>query len=144
MIDNLIRYVINFVLSGILVLLFRGFSWITFVQPPKFVSDPTLNDLLVAIIIAFVIFFVGEVLGFIYKIIRTLAFLFGCVVTFIYFFISGYLKLSIASLVLANWFTYTTELIPVILISLLIGFVRWPHSDEVKEKPKKQKSKSGK
>lgn len=131
MCNNLTRYIINFFLSGILVLLFRAFGWIDFVRPSRFVEDQLLNDLLVAGIIALVLFIVGEILGFVFKIIKTVFFFAGCLLSIIYFFVSGYIKLALAAWILTDWFVYSKSFLVVLIMVTAIGFVRLPHRDEM-------------
>lgn len=134
--STIIRLFINFLLSGLLILIFRSLGWIEILSPPEFSPDVYANDVITAGIIGLVLFIVGELLGVAYKVIKKVFFIFGCVIAFIYFFISGYLKLWIAAMILMDWFDYTKELLPVIIISFFIGFVRWPDFGEVDEEMK--------
>jgi hypothetical protein len=136
MFNNLIRYTLNFFLSSLVVLFFVALEWIKFEQPTVFSTNPVLNDLIVAGIIAMILFIVGEILGVIYKLVKTLFFFAGCIISFIYFFISGYLKLALTAAILPNWFDYRRELIIVLLISAAIGFIRLPHRDELSQEEK--------
>ena len=136
MFKSIARIILNFVLSGLLVLVFSGFGWIKIEEVPQYVGSQQLNSLVVAGIIALVIFLVGEIVGLLYRIAKKLLFFAGCVVTIVYVVVGGYIKLYIASLILGGWFTYTNELIPVIIISLLIGLIRIPHRDEVSSEMK--------
>lgn len=131
MCGNLTRYTINFLLSGLLVLGFRQLGWLEFIDPPTLAASPWVNDLLIAAIIGLFIFIVGEILGFFFKIIRTVFFFFGCFLSIIYFFISGYIKLAIVAAILPGWFVYSRELLVVILMVAVIGWIRLPHHDEL-------------
>jgi hypothetical protein len=131
------RSIINFLLAAITVLVVRGFGWLTFTNSPDVIKNDELNILVIAGIIGIVISLVGEFVGFLYRLIKRMTFIFGCFVSLVYFFISGYIKLSIAALILTGWFTYTNQLLPVIIMSLLIGSIRLPHHEEVEDERKK-------
>lgn len=139
MISILYRFIINFILSALVVLFFNWLGWINFVNPPTFVDNQFLNSIIIAGIISIVISIVGEILGIFYKIIKTIFFMFGCIIAIIYFFISGYLKLWIASLILTDWFSYSYDLLAVLIISFAIGAIRLPQKDEMKEEMKEYK-----
>lgn len=131
MFGNATRYIINFLLSGLIFLGFRQLGWVIFVSPPKFVETPWLNDLLIAAVIGLFIFIVGEILGFFFKIARTVLFFFGCLLSIIYFFVSGYIKLALVAAILPGWFDYSKELLVVIIMVSIIGWVRLPHHEEL-------------
>lgn len=125
------RFAGNFALSALLILIFRALGWIQYVQPPELTGTEFLDDFLVAGIIALVLFVIGEIVGLIYRVVKTFFFFLGCFISIIYFFVAGYIKLAIAALVLDGWFDYSTELLVVILMTFLIGFVRIPQREEV-------------
>lgn len=131
MINRIIRFSANFALSAVLVLFFVSQNWLSLQNIPILVKSDDLNKFLVAGIIALVIFIVGEVLGFIFRIVRKVFFIFGCLLTVVYFLISGYLKLFIATIILPGWFVYNPQLAIVLIMTLLIGFVRVPQREEV-------------
>lgn len=116
-----------------MVLIFRNIEWITFTDPQKFVSDPTLNDIIVAGIIGFIIFVIGEVAGIVYQIFVIVTCCVGCLFFPIYSIVLGYIKLLGTQMLLPDWFTFDTALLKVSIISIVIGIARMPSIKERKK-----------
>lgn len=112
-----------------------------FVSPPDFVQDQTINDLVVAGIIGFIIFIIGElsILGF--KLIKVLTCGLACLLYPIFSLCIGFIELIGTQTILPNWFDFDHTIWKVILISFAIGFFRIPTARMQKLMKGKKKTK---
>ncbi len=125
--NTITRLIINFLLAAIVVLIFRNISWLKFTNPPTFIEDEFFNDMIIAGIIGFVIFIIGEIanLGFKFIIVATCGL--GCLLYPFFALISGYIKLFGTQYILTDCFTFDANLLKVSVISFAIGIARVPN-----------------
>ncbi|MDD3647175.1 MAG: hypothetical protein PHS44_01570 [Candidatus Dojkabacteria bacterium] len=123
---TLIRLSINFVVTAVVILLFRHLNWIGFDKPPVLLSDPTLNDILIAGIIGFILFVVGEIAEIGYKALIVMTCGLMCLFYPFFGLILGYIKLLGTQVILPDWFTFDHTWWKVILMSIAIGLFRIP------------------
>lgn len=119
------RWVVNFLLGSVWVMVFHLFGWLTLSPVPHTLSDPTLGHVLDAAVIGLVIGLAGEVGSFLYRAFIVLTLGIGCLLLPVYWLLIGYFKLLLASVVLPGWFDYTHNLLAVLIMSALLGASRW-------------------
>lgn len=134
----LIRLLINFVATAIIILIFRHFGWITFTNPPQIMTDPTLNDILIAGIIGFIFFVIGELTGIAFGALIILTCGVGCLLYPIFGILSGLIKLYGTQFVLPTWFEFDPIWWKALIISFAIGMFRIPSVKEKKVIVKKR------
>ena len=130
---TLIRLLINFLLIAVVILIFRHFGWIDFLNPPEIVNDQTLNDIILAGVIGFLMFIIGEIAGVAFTIFAVMTCGIGCLLYPIFLFLLGYIKLIGTQLILTNWFVYDPIWWKVIIMSIVVGMVRIPSVQERKK-----------
>lgn len=126
------RWFVNFLIGGIWVAIFNALGWITLSPQPHIVSDPTIGHLLDAAIIAVVICVAGEVASMLYVLFVVATLGLGCLLLPVYWLLVGYFKLWLASVVLSGWFSHTPHLLPVLIMSWILGASRWHAKGEVR------------
>lgn len=131
--NTAVRLIINFLVSGIILLFFRHFGWITFTDVPGIVGDPALNDILVAGVIAFIVFVIGELAGLAFGAFAFLTCGIGCLLYPVFAILLGYIKLIGAQIILPNWFTFDAVWWKVTIISIAVGMFRIPSFRERKK-----------
>ncbi len=121
--NSFLRLLINFLLASILILVFKKFTWIELLNPPSPVADPAMNVMLVSGIIGSLAFMIGEIIDFLFKLLKTVTLgIIGWLLPIS--IITGFLKLYFASYILTGWFSYSSSLIPLIFMSFLLGIIR--------------------
>lgn len=128
------RWIVNFLISGMWVLVFNALGWITLSARPHIVADPGLGHLLDAGIIGLIIALAGEVGSFLYVMFVVATLGLGCLLLPLYWLLIGYFKLWLAQAVLQGWFTHTHNLLCVIIMSWILGAGRWHASDEMRRR----------
>lgn len=121
-----VRLVLNFLIIGVLVLLFRNLGWISFDSPPQLITHPTGNHLLIAGVIGVQMLIIGEFLEFFYKVSKIATLGATKLVYPIYYIVAGYLKLLVPTFYLVGWYSHTYNFLPVLVISIAIGLIRIP------------------
>lgn len=138
---TLIRLLINFIATAVVILIFRRIGWITFTEPPQIISDPTLNDIVIAGIIGFIMFIIGELAGIGYGALVIVTCGVGCLLYPIFGLLSGLIKLYGTQLILPTWFTFEAIWWKALIISICIGLFRIPSVKEQKRIVVKEKEK---
>jgi hypothetical protein len=129
------RWIVNFLMGGIWVLVFNALGWITLSAQPHTVADPALGHLLDAALIGFVIALAGEVGSFLYVLFVVATLGLGCLLLPFYWLLIGYFKLWLAAAVLPGWFDHTHNLLFVIIMSWILGASRWHSARELQRRP---------
>jgi hypothetical protein len=137
----LIRLLINFVATAVIILIFRHFGWITFTDPPQILVDPALNDILIAGIIGFIFFIIGELTGIAFGALIILTCGVGCLLYPIFGILSGLIKLYGTQFVLPTWFEFDEIWWKALIISFAVGMFRIPSIKEKKVIVKKRSKK---
>jgi len=137
--NSFIRLLINLTATAVIILLFRHIGWIEFVKPPELITDPVLNDILIAGIIGFIIFIIGEIAGIAYGTFVILTCGLACLVYPIFCLILGYMKLYGTQLILIDWFDFDHIWWKATIISFAIGLFRIPNVKERKRIVVKEK-----
>ena len=128
------RFLINGVISGFILVVFERIGWIAFPHPPVVFVDATLNVLLIAFIVGFLLGVVMTIVGKVYGIFIIATCLIGIITLPLFLAAIGYLSLWIVSLIFPNWVAITTGTWwKSLLLSLALGLIRYH------ETPKKRK-----
>lgn len=128
-----IRLTINFIISAVVIMVFRNIDWIRFDSPPHFSNDVLTNDLIVSGIIGFVIFLIGEVAGAAFQLFVVLTCGTGCLLYPVFVMLLGYIKLVGAQFILQDWFSFDNTFIKVVIISIAVGIFRIPSFKKAKK-----------
>ncbi|MFC1780514.1 hypothetical protein ACFLY9_02370 [Patescibacteria group bacterium] len=136
---TLIRLLINFVATAVIILIFRHIGWLEFIDPPQIMTDPALNDILIAGIIGFIFFIIGELTGIAFGALIVMTCGVGCLLYPIFGLLSGLIKLYGTQFVLPTWFTFDAIWWKALIISFSIGLFRIPSIKEKKVIVKKKK-----
>jgi hypothetical protein len=119
------KYIINFFITGFLIMFFQWIGWIKIVQDvAPFPNYPFLNQLLVAGIIG-LIFTIGLWLAqlvFILVVMGTCGF--GCILLPVYYLILGPAGFWAVTKILPNWVNIHATTWQIVIMGLLITFVR--------------------
>ncbi len=127
------RFAINGVISGVILIIFERIGWVEFPALPTVFVDPTLNVLLVAFIIGFLIGVIMTIAGKIFGLFVILTCLTGIILLPIYMAAVGYLSLWVVTLIFPQWITIANLVWwQKLILSLTLGFIRYH------EKPKKK------
>jgi hypothetical protein len=124
------RWFVNFLAGGLWVLVFNMLGWLHLSAQPHTLADPTFGHLLDAAVIAVVIALMGEVAAFLWAVFVIATLGLGCLFLPLYWLLVGYIKLSLASMLLPGWFDYSHNLLFVVIMSWILGASRWHHTRE--------------
>lgn len=91
---------------------------------PHLLTHPTAGRLVDAAIIGGVICLAGEIGGLLYALFVAATLGLGCLLLPVYWLLIGYFKLMLASAVLPGWFTYSHNIIAVLVMSSVLGASR--------------------
>jgi hypothetical protein len=128
-----LRLFVNFVATGVVILIFSHIGWITFENPPVIISDPALNNILIAGIIGFIMFIIGELAGIGYGALVIMSCGVACLLFPIFSLLSGLIKLYGTRLILPEWFTFEAVWWKALVISIAVGMFRIPSVKEQKK-----------
>lgn len=131
---DMTRWLVNFLIGAIWVLVFNAFGWLRLEPHAHVVADPTLATLIDAGVIAVVIVVMGEVASVLYIMFVVATLGLGCLLLPIYWLLVGYFKLWLAASLLPGWFTYSHNLICVLIMSWVLGAGRWAASGEIRRR----------
>lgn len=126
----MIRWLVNFVICGVWVLIFNALGWITLSPRPHLLADPALGHLLDAALIGALVCVMGEVASFVWTVFVFATLGLGCLLLPLYWLLVGYVKLALTAALLPGWFTYSHNLIVVLIMSWILGAGRWGRRDE--------------
>jgi len=127
------RFLINGIISGFILVIFQRLGWLDFPNPPNVFVDPTFNLLLIAFIVGFLVGVIMTVVGKIYGFFVIATCLIGIITLPLFLALVGYFSLWIVSLIFPNWIAITTGVWwKSLLLSLVLGLVRYH------EKPKRR------
>lgn len=139
---TLIRFLINFTATAVIILIFRHIEWLEFINPPKIFTDNALNDILTGGIIGFIMFVIGELAGVAFGALVIITCGLGCLLYPIFGILLGYIKLLGTQIILPDWFLFTPVWWKVTIISMSVGLFRIPSIKEQKKIIIKEKTKS--
>lgn len=132
------RFLINGVISGFILVIFERIGWIAFPHPPVVFVDSTLNVLLIAFIVGFLVGVVMTIVGKVYGIFIIATCLIGIITLPLFLAAIGYFSLWVVSLIFPNWVAITTGAWwKSLLLSLALGLIRY---HETPKKPKIKES----
>ena len=120
------RFLINGVISGFILVIFERIGWIAFPHPPNVFVDQTFNVLLVAFIVGFLVGVMMTIVGKIYGLFIIATCLIGIITLPLFLAAIGYFSLWIVSLIFPNWVAITTGAWwKSLLLSLALGLIRY-------------------
>ena len=120
------RYLINGVISGVILIVFERIGWVAFPQPLTVFVDQTLNVLLTAFIVGFLVGVIMTIVGKVYGIFVMVTCLTGLIALPFFLAAVGYFSLWIVSLIFPNWVAITTNAWwKSLLLSLALGLIRY-------------------
>jgi hypothetical protein len=125
------RFLINGVISGFILVIFERIGWIAFPHPPNIFVDQTFNLLLIAFIVGFLVGVMMTIIGKVYGLFIIATCLIGIITLPFFLAAFGYLSLWIVSLIFPNWIAITTGVWwKSLLLSLALGLIRYHETSQ--------------
>jgi len=129
------KYLVNGLISGIILIVFERIGWIAFPNPPSIFTALTLNILLIAFIVGFLVGVIMTIVGKLYGILVVFTCLIGLIALPFFLAAVGYFSLWIVSKIFPDWISITTGAWwKNLILSLILGWIRYHNFIDKKRK----------